>query len=43
VSWEEQRIPPFEAQLPDDPMPLAFFQYWELPIPNGRHNKPERS
>lgn len=38
--WDE--IPAFEDQLPDEQMPLAFFQYWELPVPNGRHDKPER-
>jgi hypothetical protein len=32
--WGE--IPPPEDLLPDEQMPLAFFQHWALPLPNGK-------
>jgi hypothetical protein len=32
--WGE--VPPPEDLLPDDRMPLAFFQHWGLPVPDGR-------
>jgi hypothetical protein len=35
--WEE--MPTFEDMLPDERMPRAFFEFWEIPVPpNGGLN-----
>ncbi len=32
--WKE--MPSFEDMLPDDRLPKAFFDYWEIPCPHRR-------
>lgn len=38
--WKE--MPPFEDMLPDEDMPKAFFDYWEIPSPPGRSGDSRR-
>src|SRR5207249_3267125 len=33
--WET--MPTFENQLPDERLPKAFFDYWEIPCPHGQN------
>ena len=35
--WREAPAP--EDLLPDDRLPLAFFKYWLLPVPNGANGE----
>ncbi len=45
-SGKWRTMPTFENQLPDERLPQAFFDYWEIPCPheqngNGRQPKSE--
>jgi hypothetical protein len=36
-SGKWKAMPAFESQLPDDRLPRAFFDYWEIPCPHERN------
>jgi hypothetical protein len=40
-SGEWKDMPTFEDQLPDERLPKAFFDYWEIPCPHetGGHGR----
>jgi hypothetical protein len=41
-SGKWKAMPTFENQLPDERMPRAFFDYWEIPCPHDESGRQPR-
>ncbi len=41
-SGKWRAMPTFENQLPDERLPRAFFDYWEIPCPHEQNGSGQR-